>query len=329
MNRRRFVVTSTVSLLVITAAIAGLAYYSDFAAKAFVQGVPNSIRYLPSDTKAIFGINVQKFIGSTVYADIMRKHEQQIGTDLTEFITMTGVDPRKDVDYIIGAGRPSQAKGAGVVIAVGRFTPATIINFINSKVTPIKVDYAGATVLMVPETNKLEKGIAFLSDQEIALGDLESLKAVLDVRNGALGVLNNATMKDLLNKVSPEEMFWFAGDGSVLAQVPAKVQFVPTLAAIQSVFGTLNLNGTISGKVSVLAKDETAAGQLADFARGIIALGNLAGGQNPVLADLARGVQISQSASQFDISITLPYDILQKLEASKGKFGVDAPLSIK
>jgi hypothetical protein len=331
MNRRRFVVTSTVSLLVITAAIAGLAYYSDFAAKAFVQGVPNSIRYLPSDTKAVFGINVQKFIGSTVYAEIMAKHEQQIGKDLTEFITMTGVDPRKDVDYIIGAGRPSQAKSAGVVIAVGRFTPATIINFINSKVTPIKVDYAGATVLMVPETNKLEKGIAFLSDQEIALGDLESLKAVLDVRNGTLGILNNTTMKDLLNKVSPEEMFWFAGDGSVLTNVPANMQLAPTLSAIQiqSVFGTLNLNGTISGKVSVVARDATAAGQLADFARGIIALGNLAGGQNPVLADLARGVQISQSASQFDISITLPYDILQKLEALKGKFGVDAPMPIK
>src|SRR5512143_3635484 len=98
MNRRRFVVASTVSLLVITAAIAGLAYYSDFVAKAFVQGVPNSIRYLTADTKAVFGMNVQKFIGSTVYADIMQKHGQEIGTNLTEFTTMTGVDPRKDVD---------------------------------------------------------------------------------------------------------------------------------------------------------------------------------------------------------------------------------------
>jgi hypothetical protein len=330
MNRRRFVVISTVSLVVVTLAIAGLAYYSDFAARAFTQGVPNAIRYLPSDTKAVFGMNVKKFIASPIYAQIMQKHEQQIGTDLTEFIAATGVDPRRDVDYIIGAARPSQTKGAGAVIAVGRFTPATIINFINTKyansnMTPVRVDYAGGTVLMLPDTNRLEKGIAFLSDYEVALGDLESLKAVLDVRNGSLGVLSNATMQDLLNRVSPEEMFWFAGDGSVLAKVPANTQFVPTLSAVQSVFGTLNLDATISGKVSVLAKDATSAGQLADFARGIIALGNLAGAQNPVLADIARGVQIAQNASQFDITITLPIDILQKLEAAKGKFGVDVP----
>ena len=117
MNRRRFVVTSTVSLLVITVAIAGLAYYSDFAAKAFQQGVPTAIRYLPSDTKAVFGMNVQKFVKSTVYADIMQKHGQEIGTNLTEFTTMTGVDPRTDVDYVIGAGRPSQS-------ALSVFVPA-------------------------------------------------------------------------------------------------------------------------------------------------------------------------------------------------------------
>ncbi len=325
MKRRRFVVISTVSLVAVTVAIAGLAYYSDFAARAFSQGVPSAIHYFPADTKAIFGMNVKKFIASPIYAELMKNHEQQIGADLAEFITMTGVDPRKDVDYVIGAARPSQNKGAGAVIAVGSFKPATIIGYIDSKTTPIKVDYAGGTVLMFPETNKLEKGIAFLSDQEIAVGDLDSLKAVLDVRNGTLGVLSNGTMQDLLNRVGPDQMFWFAGDGSVLSKVPANAQIAPTLTAIQSVFGTLNIDATISGKVSILAKDEVSAGQLADFVRGIVALGNLAGAQNPALADLARGVQIAQNAKQFDISITLPFDILQKLEASKGKFGVDTP----
>jgi hypothetical protein len=326
MNRRKFVVISTLSLVAVTVAIAGLAYYSDFAAKAFSQDVPKAIRYLPSDTKAVFGMNVQKFIASPIYAQMMQKHEQQIGTDLAAFIAATGVDPRKDVTYIIGAARQVQTRGAGVIIAVGNFNPDTIINFINSKAaqvsqtSPIKVEYAGGTVLMIPETNKLEKGIAFLSNQEIALDDLDSLKAVLDVSKGALGVLGNPTMQDLLNRVSSDAMFWFAGDGSVLAQVPATTQFAPSLSAIQSVFGTLNLDASINGKVTVLAKDATAAGQLADFVRGIVALGNLAGAQNPALAELVRGVQIvpnAQIASQFDVSITLPLDILQRLEAAK------------
>jgi len=316
MNRRKFVVVSTVSMLVVTTAVVGLAFYSDFVASAFVQEVPDAIHYLPADTQAVFGINVQKLVASEVYLDIMAKHEQQIAGDLTEFITRTGVDPRRDVDYIIGAGRHSQVKGAGIVIAVGRFNPATITNFINSKVTPIRVDYKGATVLMMPETNRLEKGIAFLRNGEIALGDLDSLKAALDVRSGTPGLSQDSTLRGLLNKVGSQEMFWFAGDATVLGRIPANTPFTPQLSAIQSVYGTLNLGRPISGKVSITAKDQAAATQLADIARGIVALGNLAAGQNADLAELARGVQISQNESQFDIAITLPYEMLQKLEAT-------------
>jgi len=318
MNRRKFVFASTVSLLVVTVAVAGLAFYSNFSANASSQAIPNAINYFPADTNAIFGMNVQKFIGSQVYAQIMQKHEQEIGEDLREFTAKTGVDPRRNIDYIIAASRPGQLKGAGVVIAVGSFNQEAIISFINTQGAPIKVDYAGATVLMIPEANKLEKGIAFLSPKEIALGDLDSLKALLDVQySGRKNIYQNPTMNELLTKVMPGEMFWFAGDASVLARIPANTPFVPNLSVIQSVFGTLNLDVSITGKVTVTAKDETSAGQLADFAKGLIALGSLAGGQNPDLASLVHGIQISQSKSQFDVSITIPMDLLQKLDQAK------------
>jgi hypothetical protein len=322
MNRRRFVVVSTVLMLVLTAAIAGLSYYSDIVAGAFnAQGMPTSLAYLPADTQAVFGINVKRFVTSSLYAEMMQKHGAQIGSDLSEITMQTGVDPARDIDYVIGAGRAGQSKGSGVVIAVGRFDANAITNFIGAKTktAPIKLDYAGATVLMVPETNKLEKGIAFLHNGEIALGDLESLHAVLDVSvNGKPGVKTNASIMGMLDKVGSQEMFWFAGDASVLSKIPANTPMVPKLAAIQSVFGTLNMDGNISGKVSVMASDEAAAKQLADLANGLLALGNLASAQNPELADLAKGIHIAQNnTKQLDISITLPIDFLTKLEASK------------
>lgn len=323
MNRRKFVITSTISMLVITIAVVGVALYSNFAARAFVQDLPAATHYLPADSQAVVGMNVQKFIASPAYAQLMEKHGQEIGANLDKLVAMTGVDPRRDLDYIIAAGRPSEHKGAGVAIAVGRFDTATITNYINSHVTPIKLEYKGATVLMIPEPNasgaQLEKGIAFLSNSEIVVGDLESIHAVLDVRDGAPGISSNATLSSLLTKVGSQEMFWFAGDSTILSKVPANTQIMPAMSAIQSVFGTLNLTTTINGKVTVTAKDEVAAGQLADFVRGLVALGNLAGGQNPDLAALIKGVQVAQHANQFDVSITIPLDLLQKLEASKGQ----------
>jgi hypothetical protein len=322
MNRRKFVVLSTVLMLAIILSVAGLAFYSNFAAKASTQ-LPGAINYLPADTQAVFGINVKKFVASPVYAQIAQQHQQEIGKDLSEIIAATGVDPLNDIDYVIGVSRASQPKGTGVVIATGRFKQDAITNFINtiSKVSPITLNYDGATVVMIPESNgaALEKGVAFLSGGEIALGDLNSLKAVLDVRQGGAGINSNSTLSALLNKLDSTEMFWFAGDATVLPKMPASAPNIPAISAIQSVFGTFNLTTTINGKITVAAKDETSAGQLADFAKGLLALGQLASGQNADLAALIGGVNITQSGTQFDISVTIPLDLLQKMETAKAQ----------
>ena len=322
MNRRKFVFTSTIFLVVITVAVAGLAFFTNFAARAFVPELPNAIHYLPADAHAVFGMNVPKFIASPIYAEFMAKHGTEVGADLTEFIAKTGVDPRQDIAYIIAAGRPAEHKDAGVVIAVGKFDAAAITSFINSKGTPINVDYKGANVLMVPEADgtRLEKGIAFLSASEIALGDLESLKAVLDVRSHSLPSIDGTSLADLLKNLNSNEMFWFAGNpASILAKAPANSPFVPSLSAVRSVFGTLNLTSRVEGKITVAATSDVAAGQLADFVRGLIALGNLAGGQNPDVAELVRSVQIVQRTDEFDVTVNFPMELIHRLGAAKAQ----------
>jgi len=323
MNRRKFAFTSTVFLVVITVVVAGLAFFSNFAARAFVPDLPTAIHYLPADAHAVFGMNVQKFIASPVYAEFMAKHGTEIGADLAEFAAKTGVDPRRDITYIIAAARPGEHKGAGVVIAIGKFDAAAITAFINSKGTPINVDYKGANVLMVPEADgtKLEKGIAFLSASEVAFGDLESLKAVLDVRSHSLPSIDGTSLADLLKNLNSNEMFWFAGNpASILAKAPAGAPSIPSLSAVRSVFGTLNLTSRVEGKVTVAATSDVAAGQLVDFVRGLIALGNLAGGQNPDVAELVRSVQIVQRTDEFDITVNFPLDLIYRLESAKGQF---------
>ncbi len=337
MNRRKFVASSTVGMLVVTLTIVGLAFYSNIAAKASGQGLPSIINHLPADSHVVFGMNVQAFVNSPVYAQFAQQHEQEIATNLAEITAATGVDPRRDVYFVIGAARQSQLKGAGVVIASGSFDSGKIIAFINSKskgTPPIPVNYRDRTVLMLPEADgtQLEKGIAFIDNSsEIAIGDLDSLHAVIDVAaNSAPGLNANANLITLLAKANPQEMFWFAGDpSSVISKMPTNAPQLPALSAVQSIYGSLNFNASITGKIVVVAKDPTSAGQLGDFARGMIALGNMASGQNPDLAQLLKGVQIVQSDNEVDLTVTLPLDLLTKLQASRGKFGVDSPMRIK
>src|SRR3974377_1735385 len=175
MKHKSFVVTSTVVMFILIGVVAGLALYSSMVVSASIRDLPESIAYLPKDSQAVFGMNVKSFIASPAYATFQQKHGDQVGKDLADFIAQTGVDPRNDISYVIASGRSLEGKkGTGVVIAQGNFNTAAITTFINSKAAPIKLDYNGATVLIIPEANgsTVEKGIAFLREQEITLGEM-------------------------------------------------------------------------------------------------------------------------------------------------------------
>ncbi len=319
MKHRTFVVTSTVVMFVMTGVVAGLALYSTIAVKASIPGLPDSISYLPPDSQAVFGMNVQKFIASPVYARFEQKHGQQIGSDLAEFIAKTGVDPRHDIQYIIAAGKSLEnKKGTGVIIAEGNFSLATITSFTSSQPGAIKLDYNDVTVWMIPENNgsTIEKGVALINSNEIALGELSSLKTVLDIRkNRSASVLDNPTLGPLIKTLNPDELFWFAGDPTnVLAKAPANTPLGSNISAIQNVFGTLNLTTEVAGKVTVTAKDEVSAGKLADVAKGLVALASLASDQNPQLGELLKGILIQQDKTQIILKLNFPFELLDKLD---------------
>ena len=322
MKHRSFVVASTVILFLVAGVVAGLALYSTVVVRASIPGLPEAVAYLPADAQAVFGMNVQKFVASPIYARFEQRHGDEFGKDLADFIARTGVDPRRDIRYIVAAGKPGgNHDGTGVVIAEGSFNPESIKSFIRSKAAPIEVPYNDATVLMIPESDgsKVEKGIAFLSQKEIALGELGALKAVLDIRKGGKeSVLDNPTLGPLIKTLNPDEMFWFAGDASnILSKAPTNTPLGGNIAAILHVFGTLNLTDAVDGIITVTAKDEVSAAKLADVARGLVALGELASDQNPDLGELLKGVNVQQSKDQIRLKVNFPIDLLEKLDKGK------------
>jgi hypothetical protein len=324
MKHRNFVVASTVVLFLVAGLVAGLALYSTVVVKASIPGLPEAVAYLPSDAQAVFGMNVQKFVESPIYARFEQRHGEQIGKDLSEFVASTGVDPRRDIHYIVAAGKHGdQNDHSGVIIAEGNFNTTAITTFLSTKAAPIKLDYEGATVLMVPERNgsKIEKGIAFLSEKEIALGELGALKTVLDIRRGKgdkAGVLDNPTLGPLIKNLNSDEMFWFAGDAAnMLSKAPANTPLGANINAITHVFGTLNLTDAVDGTIMVTAKDEVSAGKLADVAKGLVALGQLASDQNAEIADLMKGITVQQIKDQIQLKVNFPIELLEKLDHAR------------
>lgn len=323
MRHQKFVVATTIVMLAFGAVVAGLAFYSAHVARASVPNLPQSIHYLPADAQGIFGMNVQKFVQSPFYQRLQSKQGDKIGQNLQDFIAKTGVDPTK-VQYIIAAGRPGAGKGAGVAIAVGTFNTTSIMAFINSKTTPIETPYKNGKVFMIPESSgsKLEKGIAFLSDTEIAVGDLDSLKQVLDIQAGDAPGIDSKSLGALVASLDPSEMFWFAGDAaSVMSKNPTGNPLAGNLAAVRTIYGTLDISAAITGKITLTANDADSATKLVSVINGFVALGTLAvqNNQNQDLKDLIAQIKIDAKVDNTNVVVTLnvPFDVLDKLEQMK------------
>ena len=303
MVRRRLVASPAIAIVLIS----GLALFSNFTAKVSGQGLQPVFYDLPADSHFVFGMNVQAFLASPVYAQFAQQHAQEITAHLSEFIAATGVDPQRDIQYVVGAARQ---KESGVVIASGTLDSAKITSFAQSKGAAAQA-FHGVTILTPPETHGLQKGVALISNNEIAAGDLDSVQAViLAHQSGGNGA--NQNLAALLGKVDSRAMVSFAGDPTGMS-IPATTSQIPALSAVQSFYGNLSIDTSLKGQVTVIAKDETTAGQLAKFAQGLVAMASLA--NKPDLAQLVNGLTITQNGTELNVTLNIPVSALEKVHA--------------
>lgn len=320
--------TVAISILVLLGLACGgsvVAVYTDYSVRASALSLPDALNNIPSNYQFVFGLNVANLARSTVYSKLQRN-----GAFLGDFASITertGLDFMRDIRYVVGAGRSNpNSPNEGVAIAVGKFNKEAITSYIRSKSSLVEKEYGGASILMIPDqkSDEIKSGIAFLDEQEIALGDLQSLKAVLDTRGKAgKSILSNTALASLIEDVSSESTLWFAGDSSgVLTSVPAMpglpfgngTMAIPNLPSIRNFSGRINITDAVAGKITATALDAAAAAKLADAMKGLIALAQLTGGnKQPELKMLLGGLTISQESTQVFVALNFPGEVLNQL----------------
>jgi hypothetical protein len=322
MNRRRYAVVAMLLMMTMAAAILSLS--TGLPAKASGANPPEALQHIPYDYQFVSGLNVRRLTASSFYLKLRQEQPQaaQLGSALSKFTEQTGIDPARDISYLVTAGRSrASTKPEGLVIVSGEFDQNRITSFIRSKAATIETEYGGSSIMMFPDKNdaKAINGIAFLGEREIALGDLASLKAALDTRTGAKkSILSNAAISSLLGRMNMDEMFWFAGDAAgALRESPLPVPPVINASSIQSIAGAFDISEDIVGIITATAIDSNAAIKLADIFRGILAIGQLSQNQNPDIRLLLNTITIAQNDSQISLSFKIPGDLIKKLGRTK------------
>jgi hypothetical protein len=276
------------------------------------------LKYLPVDAQGVFFIDIHNALATGV-ADKMMQDQDEYQKYL-EFVEKSGIDPKKDVYYVAAAivsEDPKKQEGAAVVNL--KYEEQKILTLIEeeSGSPPVILDYNGISLFTVEDEE--ENGFAFLDASNIVVGDLGSVKAVLDVKQKTRdNVFKNPDLAELLKKTDKDTLFW----GAMLIPPKALEEASaanPRLEALKSLTAViLNFDyrsRTVMANIKALSNDADKNKQIAEMLTGFKAMGAMLAADKPELGELLDAIAITSGDDHVQITANIPEELVQKLKS--------------
>jgi hypothetical protein len=327
MTRSRLVLIASATIVAL-GVVAGLgALYFD-SARAAVGPLPGEGLALPADTQFVMGFDVKRLVASPVWERYAERRSMRPEA-LQRLESWTGLDPARDIDQIVVAGRGRQGKTLPppLVMAMGRFDLEKLGLTLDKAEDGSTSQLQGVTLFSM-EKKGVSSTLALLDAGTLLFGPTERVKAVVASRSkGETPLRQNTTLLGLVESVKPGATFWMVGDESLLAGMPkgipapgmggADAMASMNLPPLRSLVLTGDLGPQLSLSLTGVAADEEAATKLADVVRGFVALMSLQAQQKPELAELASAFNISTETNKVLINARIPYELLEALQPKK------------
>jgi hypothetical protein len=237
---------------------------------------------------------------------------------LQQLATLTGFDPRRDVNELLLASSSAPGNKTGLAMARGVFDPAKIAAAAQSAGAGAET-YGGVSIIEDPEH---QNGFAFLDSTLVVAGDLANVKAAIDRRNG--GPTIPAALAARVNQLSSTEDAWAISTvpPSTLrppaAAPPAKgVNIQNALQTIQSASGGVKFGSVVVLTGQAQAATPQDASSLGDVMKLFVSMAQLQASQHPEAAALAQSLVVSAQGSTVKITLSLPEDQIQQLVKPK------------
>lgn len=331
-KRTRYFMLGAVGLLVLGLTVGLAAYYGGIRGFARQSG-PSELALVPSDASVVAYANVRDLMASQFRREMKDFGGAESQQGQNELRNTVGIDVEKDIDHVVawlvsvpGAGNTVRN---GCVIAHGTFDRPRIEAFVRSK-GGFDQQYKGRMLLVrAPDADKPSSSgddrplaMTFIEPGVVALGTVEALHEVIDVKTGAAPAV--ATNREMMKMITGAESgnAWVVGRFDALsseAHIPADVQRqLPQLTWFSA---SGHVNGGVSGAFNVQARDQAAATNLQQVIAGFIALAKMQAGSRPELNALLQSITLSGNASDNTVSVSfaIPAAAIEALKAAAGK----------
>ena len=306
---------------ILTTATLALAITAVLPAKA---ADPQLLNLVMPDAKVLAGVNVDQAKTSPFGQYVLSQMQSQ-NQEMQKLEALTGFDPTRDVHELLVATNAVSAATAdaannqtGLFLARGNFDAAKITAAATAD-NGITEAYKGVTIIEDP---KATHGVAFLSATLAVAGDLANVKAAIDRQNGGPSI--PAALAVQVNHWSSTEDAWAISTVSPASlHAPAGAPNVPglngagTFQTIQSAAGGVKFGAMVVVTAQATADNAQDAQQMGDALKMLAMLAQMQAAKDPAAAALAQSLQITNSGSTLNVSISLPEDQLQQVVKPK------------
>lgn len=253
--------------------------------------------------------------GQYVLTTLLQSQDQQ----LQQLATLTGFDPRRDVNELLLASGSAPGNKTGLALALGVFDAAKIAAAAQSAGAGVET-YGGVSIIEGPQQ---QSGLAFLDSTLVVAGDLASVKAAIDRRSG--GPTIPVSLIAQVSQLSSTQDAWAISTMPPSAlKPPAAVQSAVSGVNVQNAFQKIQSasGGVKFGSVVVVTGQAQAATpqdatSLGDVLKLLVSIAQVQASQHPEAATLAQGLVVSTQGSTVKVTLSVPEDQIQQLVKPK------------
>ena len=319
--KKRFLLLSTIVVFSTLVIIPGCGGKNTPA----IGGTGDLLSLLPNNAAAVFSVNVKKMSQLPFFDKMIQEAEKKednkpgkIFENYQDFVTKTGIDPKKDLYAIVfGVYGKLGAKDNDVAFVVNlKYNKDTILALLKAKGAEFTEEtYKDVTLFKVKEEAEKQLAFAFLNDQLIAGGTPALLNQVIDLsKKIGKSIMDNAIMKTHLESLKSDAIISFVlGLPEEAKKVHDSGMFKVDLSKAEAVKGFFDYeNKTWKGELTLVSHNEEANQQLVSTLNGLKMMASAAG---PEVAELVNNMTLTASAHGVKLDVSLSEALLEKLQA--------------
>jgi hypothetical protein len=233
------------------------------------------------------------------------------GSELNDFATTTGFDPRQDLVEVLMASNAEQKNG--IVLARGTFNIAQITAAALKDGSHTVQTYKGAQLVLPVATTGEQHAVGFLSATIAMAGDVANVKAAID-RSGASNSIDTVLAAKISGYSAADA--WSVTIAPISSFDKSKTDngnpIAGALKTIQAASGSVTFTSPVLISAEAVALSDQDATSLSDVLKFVVGM-VMGNADSAPFAGLLKGLDVSTDHSTIRVKLWIPEDQLEQL----------------